>query len=156
MIVQEEFISIKTTPDVVERWLTDPKLFDQWRSPIVLIEPLEGDLMAQGSMFRLRLKTLALAGSTYLVNERDNEHLLFVMDGLWRGTELWRWFRDGERTIVQNRVEYVVPNDALRVFVVSFGRLFAQLDMKLQLTNLRIAIEGGVRTMPIREPSLPG
>lgn len=142
MITQEEWVSINTTPDVVERWLTTPTLLDQWRSPLIILEPLEGDLMTLGSLHRMRLKSLALAGAEYTVTERDNGHILLTISGLWHGQELWRWFSDGSRTIVQNRVEYEVSNSSLRVFVVGIGRLLAELDMRIQLDRLRSLIEG--------------
>lgn len=145
MIVQEEFISIKTTPDVVERYLTDPALLDQWRSPLIMLEPLEGDLMSIGSLHRMRLKTLAMAGASYTVTERDSGHILMTMDGLWNGTDLWRWYADGDRTVVQNRVEYEVPDPTLRVFAMGFGQLFASLDMRVQMIRLRELIEGPAR-----------
>lgn len=142
MIVQEQFVSIKAPPATVERYLTDPKLMAQWRSPLVVLDPIEGDLMALGSKHKLRLKSLALAGATYTVTERDSGHILLTIDGLWRGKELWRWFADGDRTVVQNRVEYEVPDPSLRVFVVGLGQIFASLDMRIQLDRLRMIIEG--------------
>lgn len=142
MIVQEQFVSIKAPPATVERYLTDPELMAQWRSPLVVLDPVEGDLMALGSKHKLRLKSLALAGATYTVTERDSGHILLTIDGLWRGKELWRWFADGDRTVVQNRVEYEVPDPSLRVFVVGLGQIFASLDMRIQLDRLRMMIEG--------------
>ncbi len=142
MIVQEQFVSIKAPPATVERYLTDPELMAQWRSPLVVLDPIEGDLMALGSKHKLRLKSLALAGATYTVTERDSGHILLTIDGLWRGKELWRWFADGDRTVVQNRVEYEVPDPSLRVFVVGIGQIFASLDMRIQLDRLRMIIEG--------------
>lgn len=142
MIVQEQFVSIKAPPATVERYLTDPELMAQWRSPLVVLDPVEGDLMALGSKHKLRLKSLALAGATYTVTERDSGHILLTIDGLWRGKELWRWFADGDRTVVQNRVEYEVPDPSLRVFVVGLGQIFASLDMRIQLDRLRMIIEG--------------
>jgi len=142
MIVQEEWVSINTTPDVVERWLTEPQLLDQWRSALVVLDPLEGELFAPGSVHKLRLKPLALSGADYTVAEREPGRILLTISGLWRGTELWRWFADGPRTVVQNRVEYEVPNESLRVFVVGVGRLLAGLDMRLQLERMRQLIEG--------------
>ncbi|MGQ9480112.1 SRPBCC family protein [Chloroflexus sp.] len=142
MIVQEQFVSIKAPPATVERYLTDPQLMMEWRSPLVVLDPIEGELMTLGSKHKLRLKSLALAGSTYTVTERDSNHILLTIDGLWRGQELWRWFADGDRTIVQNRVEYEVPDPSLRVFVVGLGQIFASLDMRIQLDRMRMLIEG--------------
>lgn len=142
MIVQEEWVSITTTPDVVERHLTDPALLAQWRSPLVQLDPLEGDLFAMGSVHKMRLKTLGLAGADYTVTERDGGHILMTISGMWEGTELWRWFADGARVVVQNRVEYEVPNESLRVFVLGIGRFVADLDMRVQLFRLRELIEG--------------
>lgn len=142
MIVQEEWVSIATTPDVVERHLTEPALMAQWRSPLVQLDPLEGDLMTLGSVHKMRLKSLGLAGADYTVTERDDQHILMSISGMWEGTELWRWFADGPRVIVQNRVEYEVPNESLRVFVVGIGRFVADLDMRVQLFRLRELIEG--------------
>jgi hypothetical protein len=142
MIVQEEWVSITTTPDVVARHLTDPALMAQWRSPLVQLDPIEGDLMTLGSSHMMRLKSLGMAGSTYTVTERDDQHILMTISGLWEGKELWRWFADGPRVIVQNRVEYQVANDALRVFVLGLGRFVADLDMRIQLFRLRELIEG--------------
>ncbi len=142
MIVQEEWVSINTTPDVVERHLTTPALMAQWRSPLVVLEPIQGDLMTLGSSHKMRLKSLAMAGSDYTVTERDGGHILMTIDGLWQGTELWRWFADGARTVVQNRVEYEVSDPTLRVFVVGIGRFLADLDMRVQLERLRQQIEG--------------
>ncbi|HMQ32193.1 MAG TPA: SRPBCC family protein [Chloroflexaceae bacterium] len=142
MIVQEEWVSITTTPDVVERYLTDPALMAQWRSPLVQLDPLEGDLMTLGSVHKMRLKSLGMAGAEYTVAERDHEHILLTISGLWEGRELWRWFADGPRVVVQNRVEYEVPNESLRVFVVGIGRFVADLDMRVQLFRLRELIEG--------------
>jgi hypothetical protein len=142
MIVQEEFVSINTTPDVVERHLTDPALLKQWRSPLVLLEPIEGELMALGSKHQMRVLTFALAGATYTVTERDKNHILMTMDELWRGTDLWRWFADGQRTVLQNRVEYEVSNNVLRPFAVGLGQFFAGFDMRLQMTRLQQLIEG--------------
>lgn len=142
MIVQEEWVSINTTPDVVERYLTSPELMNQWRSPQVVLEPIQGELMTLGSIHKMRLKPLALAGADYTVVERDSGKIVMKIEGLWEGTELWRWFPDGNRTVVQNRVEYEVPNPGLRVFVLGIGRLLASLDMRIQLERLRQAIEG--------------
>jgi hypothetical protein len=142
MIVQEEWVSINTTPEVVERHLTTPALLAQWRSPLVVLEPIQGELMALGSGHKLRLKSLALAGADYSVVERDSGRILLAINGLWRGTELWRWFADGPRTVLQNRVEYEVPNESLRVFVLGIGRFLADLDMRIQLDRLRQLIEG--------------
>jgi hypothetical protein len=75
---------------------------------------------------------------------------LLKIEGLWQGQELWRWFADGDRTIVQNRVEYEVPDPSLRVFVVGLGQIFASLDMRIQLDRLRMLIEGGPR--PATQP----
>ncbi|MGB9738889.1 MAG: SRPBCC family protein [Chloroflexus aggregans] len=142
MIVQEQFVSIKAPPATVERYLTDPQLLTEWRSPLVVFEPIEGNLMTLGSKHKLRLKSLALAGSTYTVTERDSGHILLTIDGLWCGQELWRWFADGDRTIVQHRVEYEVPDPSLRVFVVGIGQIFVSLDMRVELERLRMIIEG--------------
>ena len=142
MRTQEEFVSITTTPDVVERYLTTMSLLDQWRSPLTILEPLEGELMAPDSVHRLRLKTLLLNGADYRVVERDSSHILLQMEGPWTGTELWRWWADGTRTVIQHRVEYEVADPTLRVFVNGFGFLFAQLDMRVQLERLRMLIEG--------------
>jgi hypothetical protein len=142
MRVQEEFVSITTTPTIVEQYLTVPALMDGWRSPLTVLEPLEGELMALGSMHKLRLKTLALAGATYTVTERDSSHILMVAEGPWQGTDLWRWWADGARVVVQNRVEYEISDPSLRVFVYGFGFLFAQLDMRIQMERLRQQIEG--------------
>ena len=142
MIVQEEWVSITTTPEVVERHLTDPALMAQWRSPLVQLDPIEGDLMTLGSVHKMRLKSLALAGADYTVSERDDSHILMTISGMWVGTELWRWFADGPRVVVQNRVEYEVPNEGLRVFAVGIGRFVADLDMRIQLFRLRELIEG--------------
>jgi hypothetical protein len=151
MIVQEEWVSINTTPDVVERYLTTPALLSQWRSPLVVLEPVAGDLMALGSTHKLRLKSLAMAGSDYTVTERDGGHILLTISGLWQGTELWRWFPDGARTVVQNRVDYDVSDASLRVFVVGIGRFLADLDMRIQMDRLRQQIEG-----PGPQLALPG
>lgn len=142
MRVQEEFVSINTTPDVVEKFLTTPALLDTWRSPLTVLEPLEGDLMTLGSMHRMRLKSLFLTGATYKVTERDANHILMTIDGPWMGTDLWRWWVDGPRTVVQNRVEYEISDPSLRVFVYGVGYLFAQFDMRLQMERLRQQIEG--------------
>lgn len=142
MIVQEEWVSINTTPDVVERYLTSPELMKQWRSPQVELEPIQGELMTLGSIHKMRLKPLALAGADYTVVEREPGRIVMKIEGLWEGTELWRWFADGNRTVVQNRVEYEVPNPGLRVFVLGIGRLLASLDMRIQLERLRQLIEG--------------
>ncbi len=88
MFVQEEFIAINTTPAVVEKHLTDAALQEKWRSALVVIEPIEGDSMVQGSTFMLRLKSLGLAGVKHTVTERDNKHILLTSGGLWRGTEV--------------------------------------------------------------------
>ncbi|MCU0490372.1 MAG: SRPBCC family protein [Chloroflexaceae bacterium] len=149
MIVQEEFVSINASPATVERYLTDPKLMDGWRSSAVVIDPLEGELMTLGSMYRLRVKALGLTGAEYTVAERDSSHILLTMDGMWRGSELWRWFPDGNRTVLLNRVEYEVPNEALRVFVVGFANVLAQLDMRLQLVRLQQMIEKSVPQQPL-------
>jgi hypothetical protein len=153
MIVQEEWVSINTTPDVVERHLTDKSLFARWRSPLVQFEPVEGELMALGSVHKMRLVSLALAGAVYTVSERDREHILLRIDGLWRGTDRWRWFSDGTRTVVQNRVEYEVPDPTMRVFVVGLGQLFASLDMRLQMTRLRQIIEEPTRPAIAGQPA---
>ena len=142
MIVQEEWVAINTTPDVVERHLTAPVLLDQWRSPLVVLEPIQGQLMTLGSSHKMRLKSLAMAGSEYTVTERDGGKIVLTINGLWQGTELWRWFADGARTVVQNRVEYEVPDQSLRVFVLGIGRFLADLDMRIQLDRLRQLIEG--------------
>jgi hypothetical protein len=142
MRVQEEFVSINAAPQVVEQYLTTPILMEGWRSPLTVLEPLEGELMAPGSMHRMRLKSLMLAGATYTVTERDSNHILLTVEGPWQGTDLWRWWADGSRTVVQNRVEYEISDPSLRVFVYGFGYLFAQLDMRLQMERLRQQIEG--------------
>jgi hypothetical protein len=142
VIVQEEWVSINTTPDVVERHLTTPSLMNQWRSPLVVLEPIEGELMTLGSSHKMRLLSLGLSGADYTVAERDGGKILLRISGLWEGTELWRWFADGSRTVVQNRVEYEVPDAGLRVFVLGIGRFLADLDMRIQLDRLRQQIEG--------------
>lgn len=142
MFVNEVFVSITTTPATVERYLTEPALLEQWRSPLIMLSPLEGDLMAPGSKHRMRLKTLGLSGAIYTVTERDSNHILLTMDGPWRGTDLWRWFADGPRTVLQNRVEFEVPNEALAVLVRGIGSPVAQLDMRLQMMRLQQIIEG--------------
>ncbi len=142
MLVQEQFVAIKAPPATVERYLTDPQLLAEWRSPLVVFDPIEGDLMTLGSKHKLRLKSLALAGATYTVVERDSGHILLKMEGLWQGQELWRWFADGDRTIVQHRVEYEVTDPSLRVFVAGIGQLFVSLDMRIELDRLRMILEG--------------
>lgn len=143
MKVLEEFIAINTQPATIERYLTDPKLVEQWFSPIISIEPVTGEWMAQGSIYRMRLVTLGLiAGATYTVAERDSSHIRLTADGFWHGTELWHWFADGARTIVQHRVEYQVANPVLRIFGEVIGAPFAQVDMRVQLVNLQQLIEG--------------
>jgi hypothetical protein len=104
--------------------------------------------MTLGSSHKLRLKSLAMAGSDYTVAERDGGKILLAINGLWQGTELWRWFADGPRTVVQNRVEYDVSDASLRVFVVGIGRFLADLDMRIQLERLRQLIEGPPPQLP--------
>lgn len=154
MIVQEEWVSINTTPDVVERHLTDPALLAQWRSPLVQLEPIEGDLFAPNSRHMMRLISLTMAGAEYTVTERDDQHILMTMSGMWEGTEIWRWFADGPRVVVQNRVEYEVTNEAVRVLALGIGRFVANLDMRVQLFRLRELIEGPPtrRAMDARGP----
>lgn len=143
MTVLEAFVSINTTMDVVERHLTDRALVERWRSPLTTLEPIQGEWMAPGSTFRMRLLTLALiAGADYTVTTRESGKLEFAIDGSWRGTEVWRWFADGSRVVVQNRVDFVVTNEVLRPFAVYFGAPFAWLDLNLELTRLRQLIEG--------------
>jgi hypothetical protein len=143
MIVQEQFVSIRTTPAAVERYLTDPALLKQWRSPLVELDPIDGTLMAPGSKHKLRLKTLALNGADYTVTARDSGRIEMSIDGLWRGNELWRWFSDGDRVVVQNRVEYEVPDPSLRVFALGLGQFVATFDMRIQLDRLRVLLEQG-------------
>lgn len=143
MIVQEQFVSIRTTASVVERYLTDPALLTQWRSPLVVLDPIEGTLMTLGSKHKLRLKTLALNGADYTVTRREPGLIELSIDGLWRGTELFRWFADGDRVVVQNRIEYEVPDPSLRVFALGLGQFVATFDMRLQLDRLRQLIEQG-------------
>ena len=151
MRVQEEFVSITTTPAVVEQYLTTPALMDEWRSPLTILEPLEGDLMSLGSLHKMRLKTLMLSGAEYTVVEREPGHILLKMEGPWEGTELWRWWADGERTVLQHRVEYDIPDPSLRVFINGFGFLFAQLDMRVELERLRQLIEGPMVTTRVQK-----
>lgn len=154
MIVQEEWVSIATTLDVVERHLTEPALMAQWRSPLVQLQPLEGDLMKLGSIHKMRLVSLALAGADYTVVARDREQIKMTISGMWEGTEIWRWFQDGERVVVQNRVEYEVSNEGLRVFTIGIGRFVANFDMRIQLFRLRELIEGppSRRANEVRSP----
>ncbi len=146
MNVLEEFVSVRAPLASVERHLADLSLRRQWNSTLIALEPLEGEWMAPGSTHRRRLLTLALFGSlseaTYTVVGRDNGHILQSIDGAWKGMELWRWFEDGGRTIIQNRVEYEIPNPTLRVFVTGIGGFLADVDLRLQLTRLRQMLEG--------------
>lgn len=153
MFVQEQFVSINATPAVVEKHLTDPALLAQWRSPLTVFENQQGTYLALGSRYTVRLLTLFLAGTAeYTVIEREGDRIVLSIDGMWLGKELWRWWADGERTIVQNRVEYDVPNLALSVLVGGLVRPFAELDMGLQLAKLRSLIEGQtVRSVETRK-----
>ncbi|NTU77792.1 MAG: SRPBCC family protein [Chloroflexales bacterium] len=156
MFVQEQFISINTTPDVVERHLTDPALLAQWRSPLLNVENQQGIPMALGSKYTARPLTPFFSTSAdYTVTERDSGHILQSIDGMWIGKDLWRWWTDGPRTVVQNRVEYEVPNLALSVFVGGLIRPFAELDMGIQLIRLRSLIEGpsSARQLETRTPT---
>jgi hypothetical protein len=141
MIIQEQFVSIRTTPAEVERYLTDPTLLRAWRSPLVELDPIDGQLMALGSKHKLRLKTLALNGADYTVTARDTGRIEMSIDGLWRGSELWRWFTDGDRVVLQNRVEYEVPDPSLRVFALGLGQFVATFDMRVQMDRLRMLLE---------------
>ncbi|RRR73336.1 MAG: SRPBCC family protein [Candidatus Viridilinea halotolerans] len=154
MIVQEEWVSIRTTPEVVERHLTQPALMVRWRSPLIQLDPVEGELMTLGSTHCLRILPLGMASSTYKVIERDDQHVLMSITGVWEGQELWRWFVDGTRVVVQNRVEYEVANQGLRFVVLGLGRFIAGLDMRVQLFRLREMIEGppGFRYAETRGP----
>lgn len=145
MIVQEEFISINAEPAVVERYLTDPALLNQWRSPLVVLEPVEGTLFTPGSVHRMRLKSLFLTGALYKVVERDSQHILMQIEGPWEGTERWRWFSDGKRTVVQNRVEYDMTDAILRPFVAGLGTYFSRLDMRLQMQRLQQMVERSLK-----------
>lgn len=143
MFVQEQFVSINTTPDVVEKHLTDLALLAQWRSPLVVFENQQGTYLALGSKYTMRLVTLLVtAAAEYTVTERDSGRIQLSIDGMWIGNELWRWWADGPRTIVQNRVEYDVPNLAMSLVVGGLVRPFAELDMGIQLAKLRSLIEG--------------
>lgn len=142
MIVQEEWVSIRTTLDVVERHLTQPALMVRWRSPLIQLDPIEGELMTLGSTHDLRILPLGMVSSNYKVIERDDQHILMNIKGVWEGQELWRWFIDGPRVVVQNRVEYEVNNQGLRFLVLGLGRFIADLDMRVQLFRLRELIEG--------------
>jgi hypothetical protein len=145
MRTQEEFIAINATPDVVEKYLSDPILLDQWRSPLLRFEPIEGEWLALNSAYRLRLKTLPFDGPIYTVTERGEGRVALNIEGVWRGSELWRWFPDGPRTVLQHRVEFEVPDPALRVVVDTIGIFVGQLDMRVELDRLRQLIEGDLR-----------
>lgn len=142
MFVQEQFVSINATPSTVEKHLTDPTLLAQWRSPLVVLENQQGAYLALGSTYTARLVTLFMAGAAdYTVAERGSDRIVLSIDGVWVGKELWRWWADGERTILQNRVEYDVPNMALSLIVGGLIRPLAELDMAVQLAKLRSLIE---------------
>jgi hypothetical protein len=139
----EEFISVNASPSDVERHLTTESLAQQWISSLVVLEPLEGEWMRVGSKYMLRFKTLGLlVVAQYTVAERDSEHILLNFEGAVQGTNRWRWFKQGNATIVHNRIEYEVSNPGLRVFVENLGSLFAQLDMRVQMSTLREMAEG--------------
>jgi hypothetical protein len=143
MNVLEEFVSIQASPADVERYLTDRELLHGWVSPLVSMELLSGEWMATGSTYRLWMKPLFLLyGATYTLVERDSAHLRFDFEGIWRGTDLWHWFADGSRTIVQNRLDYVLPNPLIHVLLNGMSMVVAQTDMRAQMVQLRRRIEG--------------
>ncbi len=139
MRVQEAFVSVQASPAVVERYLTDQKLLAKWL--LTRLVPIEGDFMARGGKHQLRLNLLGVVPVVYTVTERDSNHILMNIDGLWKGTELWRWFAEGSYTIVQNRIEYEIPNDTVRVFADGVDFLFFDIDMRVQMNRLRQAID---------------
>lgn len=140
----EEFISVNVSPADVERHLTTQSLAEQWLSSLILLEPVEGEWMRVGSRYMLRSKTLGLlVMARYEVTERDSDHILLTFDGgAIRGTNLWRWFKQGSLTVVHNRIEYEVTNPGVRVFVENLTSLFTQLDMRVQMSTLREMTEG--------------
>ncbi len=143
MNVLEQFISVNASPADVERHLTTQALAEQWVSSLVVLEPIEGEWMKPGSKYLLRLKTLGLfIIARYTVVERDSEHILLSFEGPLNGTNLWRWFKRDNQTIVQNRIEYEVPNAALRVFIDNIGALLTQIDMRVQISTLQQVVEG--------------
>ncbi len=144
--VLEAFISIGETPATVERHLTSEDLLPLWMSPLITFDLLDGTWMSQGSTYRAAIKTLALLpAATYTLVARDAQRLRFDFSGLWRGTETWHWFADGDRTIVHNRIAYDLANPLLGLMVAQFGFVLIQLDMRVQLEKLRNVIEGRAR-----------
>jgi hypothetical protein len=109
------------------------------------LEPIEGEWLALNSAYRFRLKNLAFEGPIYTVTERAEGRIALNIEGTWRGSELWRWFADGPRTVLQHRVEFEVPDPALRLLVDTIGVVVGQLDMRLSLERLRQLIEGDLR-----------
>ncbi|NJP05990.1 MAG: SRPBCC family protein [Chloroflexaceae bacterium] len=149
MPVLEEFISIKASSAEVKRFLTDPVLINQWLSPVMMIEPIEGELMTTGSSYLLRLKTLALVQATpYRVDKVEDGNIVQSFTGPWTGHNTWRWFPRDDVTIVLNRIDYEINNPAVRVFFNGLGIPFFALDMKVQLSQLRRLIENRPQSSP--------
>lgn len=141
MSVLEEYVSIQAAPAVVERHLTERTLVEQWLSPLVDMELITGEWMAEGSTYRLRLKTLALLPvATYTLAKRDSHSITLEFDGLWKGIEYWHWSGDSSRTVVQNSIEYQMPNPWLHVLLYGLV-FFIQVDMRVQMAQLKRAIE---------------
>lgn len=143
MPVFEEWIAIKAPPEAVERCLTDPSQMERWMSPLQMIEPREGAWMQPGSTMRLRLKTIGMPHVDYTVVERAPGRLIIRLDGFLIGTYERRWFVDGDKTIMLARVDYVVPNAAVRPFFTYLGQLFAQFDLRIELDRIRRLLETG-------------
>ncbi len=141
MSVLEEYVSIQAAPAVVERHLTERALVEKWLSPLVDMELITGECMAERSTYRLRLKTLALLPiATYTLVARDANSIKWEFDGFWQGVDLWIWSGDSSRTVVQNRIEYKMPNPWLHVLLYGLV-FFIQVDMRVQMAQLKRAIE---------------
>ncbi|MCU0491892.1 MAG: SRPBCC family protein [Chloroflexaceae bacterium] len=148
MHLLEEFVVVNASMPTVERVMRERDLMQQWMSPAVQFQPLDGWEFTQGDRWSLTLTGLgSLLKADYVVHERRDGLILWAFNGFWEGFDAWHWYpnpTDKRQTVIQNRIEYELRIPGLElIWRMAIGPAMGW-DAKVQMERLKKVCESVV------------
>lgn len=138
MPVFEQTIQIPTSPEIVDRCVTDPELMSRWLNPMLRCESIGPWSVGVGSRFRFIIQIPILHPTLdCVVSERQDNLVVWSFTGFFEGSDRWESAPDSQGTLLLNRFSFRIPNPLLATGFNLTASALTQRDMQDQLRRLR-------------------
>lgn len=138
MPIFEQSIQIPTSPEIVDRCVTEPDLMRRWLNPLLTCEPIGPWSVEEGSRFRFIVQIPWIKPVLdCVVSERDECLVVWSFTGFFEGSDRWQAIPDPEGCLLVNRFAFEIPNPLIATGFNLTASALTQRDMRDQLQRLR-------------------